>query len=255
MRAGPSSRLLLGALLVATGLPVSSEGLYLHVVPTTKARGARVAPGALRVAAYVARPEELATRLRASVTSQADDHVVLELTRYPQIEPVSPEGFLASSFVVDFAEPAVAALYADFAAREGDSPSVEALRRLTDGAIPNKSMARGWDLASQVAASGTGDCTEHAVLLAALARASGRPARVVVGFLLVLLDGQPHAFGHAWTEIHDGVIWRSVDATPLGEVETLGYLPVMLLENEGPGYAMTLAAGMQRTWVRRVEIR
>jgi transglutaminase-like putative cysteine protease len=252
---GPSSRLLLGALLVATSLPAASEGLYLHVVPTTKVRGARLASGALRLAAYVARPEELATRLRGNVTSRADDHVVLELTRYPQLEPISPEGFLAASFVVDFAEPAVEALRADFILREGLSPSVEALRRFTDGVIPNKSMARGWDLASQVAASGTGDCTEHAVLLAALARASGRPARVVLGFLIVLQDEQPHAFGHAWAEIHDGVIWRPVDATPLGDVKRLGYLPLMLLENEGPGYAMTLAAGMQRTWVRRVEIR
>jgi transglutaminase-like putative cysteine protease len=53
-----------------------------------------------------------------------------------------------------------------------------------------------------------GDCNEHAVLFAALARAAGLPARVVAG--VVYLDG---AFlYHAWNEVWLGDGWVSVDA-------------------------------------------
>lgn len=53
-----------------------------------------------------------------------------------------------------------------------------------------------------------GDCNEHSVLYAALARAVGIPAKVVVG--LVYLDGA--FYYHAWNEVYlDG--WVPVDPT------------------------------------------
>jgi transglutaminase-like putative cysteine protease len=51
-----------------------------------------------------------------------------------------------------------------------------------------------------------GDCNEHAVLLAALCRAAGVPARVAAG--LVHLNGS--FFYHAWCEVYAGG-WISVD--------------------------------------------
>ncbi len=63
--------------------------------------------------------------------------------------------------------------------------------------------------AVQVLQMGTGDCNEHAVLFAALARSIGLPARVVAG--LVYVDG---AFlYHAWNEVWLGEAWISVDPT------------------------------------------
>jgi hypothetical protein len=53
-----------------------------------------------------------------------------------------------------------------------------------------------------------GDCNEHATLTTALLRASGIPARIVVG--LVYMRGQ--FFYHAWTEAYTGQ-WLSMDAT------------------------------------------
>lgn len=62
--------------------------------------------------------------------------------------------------------------------------------------------------AVQVLDMGAGDCNEHAVLFAALARAIGLPARVVAG--VVYADG---AFlYHAWDEVWLGGGWVSVDA-------------------------------------------
>lgn len=53
-----------------------------------------------------------------------------------------------------------------------------------------------------------GDCTEHAVLLAALAQAAGIPARMVVG----LAYDQKAFHYHAWNELYVGR-WVEVDAT------------------------------------------
>jgi len=53
-----------------------------------------------------------------------------------------------------------------------------------------------------------GDCNEHSVLFAALARAAGIPTRIVAGLLYA--DGS--FFYHAWNEVYLGR-WVSVDAT------------------------------------------
>ncbi len=88
--------------------------------------------------------------------------------------------------------------------------------------------------ALQVLDSGRGDCNEHAVLLAALARSIGLPARVVAG--LVYLDG---AFlYHAWCEVWLG---RWVTADP-----ALGQLPadathLKLVEGDPDQHAVLLA--------------
>jgi hypothetical protein len=256
---GRSSRLLLGLALwtAAASIPAAADGLYLHVIPTARADGARVERGApLRVAVYVPQPAFLAASLATGARAVADDHVELELTPYPQLASGAEQSFRAPSFVIDFEEPAVRALHAALVARHGDSPSLEELMRFTDEAIPRKSMERGWDLASQVAASGVGDCTEHAVLMAALARAVGRPARVAVGIVVARVEGELRAFGHAWMETREGGRWLPLDATPMGPaMEAWAYLPITVMQDEGPGYAMGLARAMQRSWVRRLEIR
>lgn len=153
------------------------------------------------------------------------------------------------SFFVDYDEPAAAPFRAAVAAL-GPSPSDEALARLVDGWIVKKSGTRGLDPASRVARRREGDCSEHAVLLAAAARLAGRPSRFVVGLALVPVEGRLLAFGHAWAEIHDGVAWRAADAAPLPR--GVRYLPLSALEDEGPGYQGAAWAGLSAIDVRRV---
>ncbi len=62
--------------------------------------------------------------------------------------------------------------------------------------------------AKEVLKTLVGDCNEHAVLLAALLRASGIPARICAG--LVYMKGK--FYYHAWTEGYVGR-WVSMDAT------------------------------------------
>lgn len=57
--------------------------------------------------------------------------------------------------------------------------------------------------------AGFGDCGEHAVLLAALLRASGIPARVVLG--LVYMESLKGFYGHAWVMAFDGSDWIFAD--------------------------------------------
>ena len=58
----------------------------------------------------------------------------------------------------------------------------------------------------------TGDCTEYADLLTALARALGWPARTVAG--LAYSDGKEPALAfHAWNEVALGGSWHAVDPT------------------------------------------
>ena len=62
--------------------------------------------------------------------------------------------------------------------------------------------------------SGSGDCTEFAVLLAALARARGIPARIAVGLAYSdRFSGRKDVFSpHMWVQVWDGSRWTSYDA-------------------------------------------
>lgn len=155
------------------------------------------------------------------------------------------------SFFVDHDQPAAAPFRAAVAAL-GPAPSREALERLVDGWIVHKTMARGLDAASRVAARREGDCSEHAVLLAAAARLAGRPSRFVLGIALVPIGGALRAFGHAWVELHDGRGWSIADATPLPA--GVRYVPLSVLEDEGPGYVAALWGGLAPADVKRVVV-
>ncbi|MDR3385660.1 MAG: transglutaminase-like domain-containing protein [Rudaea sp.] len=80
--------------------------------------------------------------------------------------------------------------------------------------IRTKDLNVGYASALEVAKNPEGDCTEHAVLLAALGRAMGIPTRVVDG--LVYADryaGTEHVFvPHAWAQAFVDGHWQSFDA-------------------------------------------
>lgn len=148
-----------------------------------------------------------------------------------------------ASFVIDFDEGPVQELLREFTPpAPADEP--DALAAFVHASITTKNYQRGFDIASEVARRRAGDCTEHAVLMTALARARGWSARVVTGSLLVEAEGTLGAFGHAWTEVFANGQWRIVDATrPLTWLPpgaALRYVPQSLFANEGPGFALGL---------------
>jgi hypothetical protein len=86
-----------------------------------------------------------------------------------------------------------------------------ALERYVHREVANKDYTQAFATAAEVAKSREGDCTEHAVFLAALARARGIPARVAIG--LVYLESKQAFFYHMWTEVYIGKRWIPIDGT------------------------------------------
>jgi len=92
----------------------------------------------------------------------------------------------------------------------------EAARRLSDHVYRTLEKAYGasHDRASDVLAAGKGDCTEHSVLLVALARALGIPARGVHGLVYARYDDGLNAlYWHAWVEVRSAGEWIAIDPT------------------------------------------
>jgi len=79
--------------------------------------------------------------------------------------------------------------------------------------IKNLSLSVGYATSVEVAESKHGDCTEFAVLTAALCRAVGIPAQVVAGVAYVDDFAGMRGFGgHAWTQVYIGGKWIGLDA-------------------------------------------
>ena len=119
---------------------------------------------------------------------------------------------LASSDLVPLDAPEIRAL----AQKVGDSArsrwkQAVATERLVHDWIERKDYATAFASADEVARTRTGDCTEHAVLLTALCRAQGIPARSLYG-LVYAPSEQGFAF-HMWNEVWVDDRWISLDAT------------------------------------------
>ena len=236
--------------LVSWGALAQAEdlGLYLFQIPITRATAATgVLAETVQADLHVPNPAYLVTRLSEtslSVIAVEENAVRLAIGSHDTFTGAPTPQHRTSTFVIDYDEVPVAKLVNKIGTVHGSEPSIEELLEFVDVAIANKSFRRHFDLASQVAVSGEGDCTEHAVLLTALARATNRPARVVLGLMLVETSDNLMALGHAWTEIHNGDAWKIADATR-PDVQLPGaklrYVPLVVLDNEGPGYALQVA--------------
>ncbi len=80
--------------------------------------------------------------------------------------------------------------------------------------MDRKNYSEAFATSDQVARTMEGDCTEHAVLAAALCRAVDVPARTAVGFVYVDLPGKgPHMGFHMWAEVWINGQWLPIDGT------------------------------------------
>ncbi len=85
------------------------------------------------------------------------------------------------------------------------------LERYVYDKLTEKNFSTALASAAEVAKSLEGDCTEHAVLLAAMLRASKIPSRIAVG--LVYIESKSCFGGHMWTEAWIDGKWIPLDAT------------------------------------------
>jgi hypothetical protein len=88
-----------------------------------------------------------------------------------------------------------------------------ALEKKSHDLITKPDYSRAFASAAEVVRTGEGDCKAHSVLLAALARARGIPARVVAGLVYTEQTGGPSLDYHMWNELYLGDRWIAMDAT------------------------------------------
>jgi len=181
---------------------------------------------------------------RQTIESREPGEILLRVRALGDAEEASDRkpdpACLAPSLFVQSDDAEIIALARE-AAGNGTTPRERALRmrRWVYRYIRNKDFTIGFSSAKEAAIARRGDCTEHAVLLAALLRADGIPARVAVG--LVYFRGRfgyhmwTEAFLNDWTALDASMNEEIVDATHIklaestltsGE-ETVGLIPMM----------------------------
>lgn len=99
-------------------------------------------------------------------------------------------------------------------ARADHRQAMQTLEIYVRNLIVDKNLDVGYASALEVLQNPSGDCTEHAVLLAALGRAAGVPTRVAGGFAYAPeYLGQKRTFvPHAWVQAYIDGRWHSFDA-------------------------------------------
>jgi hypothetical protein len=182
---------------------------------------------------------------------QGNDPKPLEATR--------PTRFLQSDDkrIVDLARKAV-----------GDAKdAAQAARRIESFVaryIDNKSMSVGYASAAEVVESRQGDCSEFAVLTAALCRAVGIPAQVAVGVAYVSGFGGLQGFGgHAWTQAYVGADERGQGGRWIGLDAAFksggrgGYDPghiALAVGNGDPGDFFNMAAALGQFKIEKIDV-
>lgn len=133
----------------------------------------------------------------------------------PEAAPV--DDYLGASYWLPAKASAFAAVVDELIGQAPIAPAVkmQRLTRFVSGYMDEVATYSGYATALQAMESAQGDCTEHALMLAALARAAGIPSRVVMGvaynnerFLGRRFVFVPHMWVEAWT----GERWENFDS-------------------------------------------
>lgn len=157
-------------------------------------------------------------QIKRLVEKDSKDHSIeLTVTTKP-IPPINSrvvkaeDKFLAPTRFLQTRDPAVMD-HAERAAAGETDPSRVATRmeKYVRDKITKKNFSTAMASAAEVAQRMEGDCTEHAVLLAAMLRAKKIPSRVAAG--LVYVDSMNSFGGHMWTEAFLAGEWIPLDAT------------------------------------------
>jgi len=149
----------------------------------------------------------------ANIVMPAGDKLPYQGSDEAAIAALKPTSFVQSDAkeIIDLAKKAT-----------GDSRSTaEAVKRIQNfvfNYITKKDLSVGYASALEVAKGREGDCTEHAILAAALCKAAGIPARIVTGLVYAAqFSGRRSIFvPHAWTQAYVGGKWISFDAALKG---------------------------------------
>ncbi len=131
-------------------------------------------------------------------------------TRPLDVVPQELADSLRPNSLIQSDAPEIVAIAQEVVGEEADAwRAAQMLERWVHDNITNKNMDVAFASALEVCKNREGDCTEHAVLLAALCRAAGIPADVVMGVVYI---GSVWG-GHAWSRVNIDGAWYPLDGT------------------------------------------
>jgi len=242
--------------LLAFGLHTNclAQAGALFAIPTELQSTQALPPGSpWHIALQASDTSALARALNVAAPPDGANVLDYTLGAYPEISGNPGRTWLEETFVIDYRDREVAELYAAFAKAGAGKPWTR--QALVDFVATSMSAspAQPFEIASQVAHGRSGDCKAYAVITAALARSAGVPARVAIGLVILEHDGRYAAFGHAWAETREAGHWVVADAALRDYPWVARYLPVGVLNDEGPGFQMAVMR-LTPAWVQRVTI-
>ena len=159
----------------------------------------------------------------------------------PATECVKMKGCLEPSPMVQSDDPALVKTAKDAVADETNTYRIaKKLERFVYENIKAKGYDTGFASAKEVEKNREGDCTEHAVWLAALLRAQGIPSKVAMG--LSFAEGTFNY--HMWTEAWLGR-WVALDATLAGPSVDPAHIEMADSPLEGAGMGDKFLSVMQ----------
>lgn len=177
-----------------------------------------------RVKLSGADPLEIFSRkTNQKIESISNREAIITVMRPELNEPLPPgidaeqgaaEKYLAKTPEMAWDDPAIQELLKEGLkqARAGES-EIQTLTRFVFEKVEKRVFSRGVSSASDVAKSLQGDCTEHAILLATLARARKIPSRLALGMIYGEHEGKPCLSYHMWVELWKDDRWIGVDPT------------------------------------------
>jgi transglutaminase-like putative cysteine protease len=124
------------------------------------------------------------------------------------IVPDSLKGYLCATPTMQVDHPDIKKLARQFAQINSVCERIKAMNDYVYTTL-RKEYTAAFSSALETYKAGFGDCGEHAVLLAALLRASEIPARVVFG--VIYMPSKKGYYYHAWVLAFDGSNWIFTD--------------------------------------------
>ncbi len=178
---------------------------------------------------------------------------------YKGADPAALEALKPTQFVQSDHEEIVELARKAVGGTKDAAEAIDKIEAFVAKYVADKNLSVGYASAVEVARSKQGDCTEHAVLTAALCRAVGIPAQVVTGLAYVnnwraLESGFG---GHAWNQAYVGGKWIGVDAAfrgaGIGGYDA-GHI-ALAVGNGDPGDFFSLVTTMGQFKFEKVEIK
>jgi hypothetical protein len=130
-------------------------------------------------------------------------------------EPAKPgEEFLKSNYFINSDDAKVRELAKKAVGQETDPwRKAQRIEKWVHDNMKILNFTEAMATADHVAKTLEGDCTEHAMLTAAMCRAAGLPSRTAIGVVYVDMPKGPVFGYHMWTEVYVQGQWLGLDAT------------------------------------------